>query len=385
MPVGRVEADLATLVAFDTTSHLPTTGLCGWLADRLDGLGFSVESVEHEPGKRSLVARVGPEGTDGLTLSGHLDVVPTEGQPWTSDPFRLSHRGDRLYGRGTADMKGFLAATLAALERVGDLRALRRELVLLWTADEEIGCMGSAAVAAYLAASGRPAPCACLIGEPTDFAVMRMHPGHVHATVACHGRAAHSSRPDLGVNAIDAAAEAMEEVRELAAALRGEARDDLPMDHPWVVLQVSRIRGGGAINIVPDACQLDLGYRPLPGMHAEAVFERLTQRLAHRFGPPDRPRVAGRAVQAHLGAVVPSLCTPPDTELARALAPWARPGPEVAPFATDGGNLARAGMLPLVFGPGSIDVAHQADEHITQPALHRAIDVIEALIGLRCA
>jgi acetylornithine deacetylase len=331
-----------------------------------------------------LIARVGPEGTDGLTLSGHLDVVPTEGQPWTSDPFRLRAHGDHLYGRGTADMKGFLAATLGALARLGDLRALRRELVLIWTADEEIGCMGSAAVAAYLAATGRPAPCACLIGEPTDFAVMRMHPGHVHATLDCHGRAAHSSRPELGVNAIDAAAEAMEEVRELAHALQREARHDLPMDHPWVVLQVSRIRGGGAINIVPDACQVDLGYRPLPGMAAEAVFERLARQLAHRFGPPEAPRVPGRAVRARLGAVVPSLCTPADTELARALAPWARPGPEVAPFATDGGNLARAGMQPIVFGPGSIDVAHQADEFITRTALHRATDVIDAMIGLRC-
>lgn len=369
-------AELARLVAFPTISDRPVTGIAAHLADRFDRLGLRVRLVDTgRPGKVDVVATAGPAGTDGLVLSGHLDVVPVDGQPWTSDPFTLTVAGDRLVGRGTADMKGFLAATITALEAI-DLRALRRQLVLLWTCDEEIGCLGAAALADAWDRDADPLPRACVVGEPTGMAVMRMHPGHVTLTITVGGEAAHSSRPDLGRNAIVRAAEVVAELDVLARDLRDEADPSIPLPAPFVPLNVGTIHGGTAINIVPDHCAIEVGYRPLPGMDATAVFERLRARLTARFGDVD--------VHAHLGVVVPALSSPGDTPLARWLAPHARPGPEAVPFATDAGHLARMGTTPLVFGPGSIDVAHKADEYLSARDLRRAVDVLDALIRARC-
>jgi acetylornithine deacetylase len=368
--------DLARLIALPSVSSQPNEALADWMAERCEAAGFQVSLLRSAPGKVNVIATAGPAGTDGLVLSGHMDVVPTEGQPWSSDPFVLTERHGLLYGRGTADMKGFLAATLHALREVRTAD-LHRELMLLWTCDEEIGCLGSAAIADDLLARGRPVPRACLIGEPTGFRVLRMHPGHVHVHIEVTGRAAHSSRPELGANAIETAADVIVECRALARELQ-EERADLPMPTPWVVLNVGRVQGGAAINIVPDRCQVELGYRPLPGTDDASVLRRLQARLEERFG-------AGACrVHARCCAVVPSLHTPPGTDLAAWLTPHAPDGVQSATFATDGGNLARAGMAPLVFGPGSIDVAHQADEHVAAADLHHAAQILRDLIGARC-
>jgi acetylornithine deacetylase len=272
-------------------------------------------------------------------------------------------------------MKGFLASTFHALDRIGTA-ALRRELMLVWTCDEEIGCMGSAAVVDHL--RDRPVPHACLIGEPTGFVPMRMHPGHAHAHITVTGRAAHSSRPELGANAIVAAARVVAAVEQWGIELAA-ARSDIPLASPWVIVNVARIEGGTAINVVPDRAHIEVGFRPLPGMDATTLFRELEQRLASAFEP------GAIRVVAHLGHVVPSLLTPANVSLISLLAPHKEDGPEAASFATDGGNLARAGMTPVVFGPGSIAVAHQADEHVALADLHRAADVLVDLIGRTCA
>lgn len=370
--MNRTIAELERLVAFDTISHRPVTPLTDYLAERLERLGFRVESVGDRVGKRSLVATAGPESPDGLTLSGHLDVVPVDGQPWTSDPFRLTERDGRLYGRGAADMKGFIAATLSALEGA-PLRRLRRRLALVWTCDEELGCHGSAEVADWLRSSGRTLPAACLIGEPTGFAVMRMHAGHVQVTVDLQGEAAHSSAPELGVNAIEAGAALVLRLSALQRQLREEADPSIPMARPWVALNVAMIQGGTAINVVPDHCRIEVGYRPLPGTAPEAVFRRIQGLL-----PGDL------RAHAHLGPVVRPLLTADHTPLGDLLAHFARRGPAAAAFATDGGNLAAAGLSPLVFGPGRIEVAHKADEHIEASDLLRAVDVVGAIVNARC-
>lgn len=370
--------DLTELVAFETVSSAPVTPLSAWLSERLESLGFHVELVNDpsQPGKHDVVARVGPEGTDGLVLTGHMDVVPTEGQPWTSDPFRVVRRGDRLYGRGTADMKGFLASTLEALRRI-DVSRLERELLLAWTYDEEVGCTGSAQLVEVFRASGRPVPRACLVGEPTDFRILRMHQGHESVAIEVRGVAAHSSRPDLGVNAIEGAGAVIRLVRQLAAELREEVHAIPELERPWVPMNVGRIRGGTAVNVVPDRCVLEVGYRPLPGQDAHAVLHELRRRCAALDGPWQ--------IEVRHQHGIAALDTPAGTDLERLLRPLAS-SPEVgaAGFATDGGNLARAGMDPLVFGPGSIDVAHKADEYVEIAALHRAADVVEAVVRARC-
>jgi acetylornithine deacetylase len=376
--VGDVERDLARLVAFETISDRPTTGLAAFLSERLEGLGFRIEPFQDpdHPEKGSLIARIGPAGSDGLTLSGHMDVVPTEGQPWSSDPFRLTPRSDRLFGRGTADMKGFFAATLQALARI-PAAAFSRELALVWTHDEEVGCLGAGKLVDHLIATGTQLPTACLIGEPTDFQILRMHPGHVVVRAELIGEAAHSSRPDLGINALEDAARIVLAARLLADQLATEKADLPEMERPWVAFNTARLKSGSAVNIVPDKAVVEFGYRPLPGMPADEVYDRLAaavQALSLRSH-----------VHLHVARRTPSLLTPEGTPLQGLLAEHAaHAGCGACSFATDGGQLARMGSQPLVFGPGSITVAHKADEYIERAALHRAVDVLESVIRRGC-
>jgi acetylornithine deacetylase len=371
---------LERLVAHPTTADQPILACASDIATRCEQLGFRVERFLDpvDATKCTVVASIGPAGTDGLVLSGHMDVVPTDGQPWTSDPFRLTRRDDRLVGRGSADMKGFIAATLCALERLRPDDYVR-ELVLVWTHDEEIGCKGSAAfVDAVLAdPSSRRFPTATLIGEPTSFQVLRMHPGHVAVAFDVAGLAAHSSRPDLGINAIEGVADVIRVVRDVAAELAQEPADLPELERPVVAVNVARVHGGTAINIVPDAARVEIGYRPLPGQDAHTVFHRLHERVG-ALGFGDR-------LGAEVIRTTPAMLTPSGTPLEATLcAHAAHPHVGAATFATDGGNLARLGMQPLVFGPGDINVAHKADEFVPVAELHRAVDVIEAVVRRHC-
>jgi acetylornithine deacetylase len=370
---GPVE-HLKQLIAMDTTSHRAVTELSAYVASRLETMGFRIERFGSDA-KHNLVASIGPTGTDGLVLSGHMDTVPTEGQPWTCDPFTLTERGGDLLGRGTADMKGFLAATLTALEGM-NLTKLDRELILIWTHDEEIGCLGSSQLAEQLLADGRPLPKACVIGEPTGFEVLRMHPGHVASEFVFSGAAAHSSRPDLGSNAIEDAADAISAIRQLARELESETRFEDLLERPWVAVNTATIQGGSAINIIPDRCTVRLGYRPLPGSDPVDVHNRVVERIAS-LGLKD--------VQARVLRITPSMLTDASSRTMRLLMPHAScDHAGAATFATDGGNLAKLGMEPLVFGPGSINVAHQADEFIPRADLERAVGMVEAMIQMQC-
>ncbi|MEZ4234712.1 MAG: M20/M25/M40 family metallo-hydrolase [Myxococcota bacterium] len=307
--------ELARLIAWPTVSNRPLEALAAHLATRAEEAGFRVERFAPpgaaEAGKCSVVASIGPvdDVAGGLCISGHMDVVPTEGQPWDSDPFRLTERDGVLYGRGTADMKGFLAAVVVALGRI-PASAYRKPVVLVWTHDEEVGCLGSAAMAQAWA--GRPFPAACWIGEPTDFRILRMHPGHVAVEVEVRGRAAHSSRPDLGLNAVEGAADIVVAARQLARDLAGQPAAIPELERPWVALNVAEIQGGRAVNIVPDRCVLKIGYRPLPGQDPLEVHHALAERIAALKLPhPVEPRVL---------RVSPAMLTPLGTPLEGALA-----------------------------------------------------------------
>lgn len=371
-----VVEELRRLIAFPTVSDRPLTELAAHLATRAEDAGFAVERFEAgEVGKCTVIASIGPPDSQGLVVSGHMDVVPTEGQPWTSDPFVLTERDGKLYGRGTADMKGFLAAVTLAVARI-PRSEFRRELVLVWTHDEEVGCLGSAQLAARW--TGRPLPRACWIGEPTSMRILRMHPGHVGAELDVVGQAAHSSRPDLGRNAIVAAARAVEHAARLAEELAASPADDLPeMDRPVVAFNVAQIQGGVALNVVPDRCTVRLGYRPLPGRDPEAPWDELRRRVGDEL--------CGCRVHGRILRTTPAMLTPAGTPLEALLRPHADdPRLGAATFATDGGNLAKMGMQPLVFGPGSIEVAHKADEHVPAADLVRAVDVAEDVIRRAC-
>ncbi len=364
---------LADLVAFPTVSTEPVTQLADYLADRCDAAGMRIERFHSSPGKCNLVCSAGPAGTDGVILSGHMDVVPVVGQPWTSDPFILTPRGDRLYGRGSCDMKAFLAAIVHALPSL-QLQRLERELMLVFTFDEEVGCHGSRELADAFLEVQRPVPTACLIGEPTSMSIFRMHPGHTAVRVVCVGKAAHSSKPDLGRSAILAAGRVIRALELLAEEWSRRVQFADLLDRPFVVMNIGTIQGGNAINIVPDRCVLEVGFRPLPGMDPDVLIAELRERALE----------AG-AVDVSALRTTPAMLTPEGTALEGILRGFgATPRPGAAAFATDGGNLQKLGVQTLVFGPGSIDVAHQADEYVPLGELHAAVDVVQAVVHARC-
>lgn len=372
---------LARLVAWPTVSDRSLSEMAAWLAERAESAGFRVERLSGGPGKCNVVASAGPEGVDGLVLSGHMDVVPVEGQPWTSDPFKLTERDGRLHARGACDMKGFIAAAVEAVAGL-DPRKLERELVLVWTYDEEVGCKGSAALAEQLAHRAAPLPSLALIGEPTDFRLCRMHPGHLSLEVSCGGRAAHSSRPELGANAISVARRVLGALEGMAEQLRQERAFEQDLDRPYAIVNVGMIEGGTAINIVPDRCTIRLGVRPLPGQPVDALIQRFQDAVAEVHAEVSAWGGSAALRPLHLA---PALLTPPDTDLERLLRPHAACDPGCAvPFATDGGNLEKMGVRSIIFGPGSIEMAHRADEYVEAADLLRAKDIIADLVRGRC-
>ena len=372
---------LAQLVSLPTVSNRPVDAIVGILAERAEDVGGRVQVLTSSPGKSNVIARFGPLGTDGLVISGHMDVVPTEGQHWSSDPFVMSRRNNNLYGRGTADMKGFLAAVTAALKQM-DLQNLTRELTLIWTHDEEVGCLGSKILADTWDPTLEPLPTQAWIGEPTDLKICRMHPGHSSVEITCTGKAAHSSRPSLGVNAILIGQRVIAELERLSEHWRQTRRFESLLAAPYTVMNIGQITGGTAINIVPEQCIIQVGFRPLPGTDAR---DRILDIEASMESVRQHARFLGGDVQLRTLQVGPALLTEEGTPLQNHLCPHAaEPAPTAAPFATDGGNLERMGISSLVFGPGSIDVAHRADEFIPEADLRQCVNTVRRVVEDMC-
>lgn len=365
---------LAELVGMNTISNRPILEAAALMATRAEDQGFRVELFEDldDATKVNVVCSAGPQTGEGLILSGHMDVVPVEGQPWSSDPFVLTERDGKLFGRGSSDMKAFLAATVEGLDRV-DVSKLKSELVLVWTHDEEIGCVGSRKLVKRLAESGRVLPKTCWIGEPTDFQVFRMHPGHVAMKVTTRGLSAHSSKPDLGRNALKAMARVIAVVEGIEAEEQQKRRFEELLDRPYVTMNMARIQGGVAVNLVPDRVELTIGYRPLPGDDPLRVHDLIRERVKNLDAETEVLRVTPALLTDEGTALQHHLCAHAATERLGA-----------ASFATDGGNFEEIGISSLIFGPGSIDVAHAANEYVGVEALHRAVDVVEAVVTGSC-
>jgi acetylornithine deacetylase len=369
---------LSRLVHFDTTSHKSNLALIAFVEDYLAQHGVESHLVPSaDAAKASLYASIGPTGMPGVALSGHTDVVPVEGQTWSSDPFVLTERDHRFYGRGAADMKGFLACVLAA---VPDFlkRKLAVPISIVFSYDEEVGCIG---VRPLIAEIGRHfvTPRMVIVGEPTSMSVVDAHKGPVRWHVEIKGRAAHSSMAPLGVNAISIAGKLLQELarieRELKAAPRVER-----FDPPYATLQVTRIDGGTATNIVPVYCRFDFDVRALPGVDVDAIDRRI-RAYADRECVPEMRRVAPESgIDISVANQVPPFAAGTNSEaVALALRLAGHNETHAVSYATEAGLFQEAGSPSVVIGPGDIAQAHAADEFIAKDQLDKCMAFLDRL------
>ena len=371
-PDYSVKELLARLVSFDTTSHKSNLDIIHFIEDFLAQHGVASTRVPSADGqKSSLFATIGPLGVAGVGLSGHTDVVPVDGQLWDGDPFALSERDGRLYGRGTADMKGFLACMLAMVPEFRR-RNLRTPVHLIFSYDEETGCHGVRPMIAEM--GGRLVrPRMVIVGEPTSMTVVDAHKGPVRWQVDVEGRAAHSSMAHLGVNAITYASQLINELGRIEQELKNSNTNER-FTPPYPTLQVTLINGGTAANIVPVSASFGFEVRALPGVDVDAIERRL-RNFAETKCLPEMQRVAPEAaVRIRQTNAVPPFGADRDSEVVALALNLAQQNETFAvSYATEAGLFQGANAPSVVCGPGDIAQAHTANEWIAEAELGKCM------------
>ena len=383
--LGPVRDILATLVAFDTTSRVSNLALIEWVEAYLDRHGVPHRRAPSADGTKSnLLATIGPAIEGGAVLSGHTDVVPVDGQPWTSDPFALIERAGRLYGRGTCDMKGFLALALAAVPDLIAARA-RRPVHLAFSYDEEIGCLG-APLLIDLIRRELPAPAFVVVGEPTDMVAVNAHKGITYYKVKVTGREAHSSQTQQGVSAIMEAVTLMAALTELSARLEREADPASPFTPKGATLTIGIVHGGTAGNILARECTFLFDLRCPHTLDPRVVLAPFFARVA-ALDVALKARAPEAGVTLEMQSNVPPFAPEPDgpaETFARRLAGDNGP-PRAVAFATEAGQFQRAGFSTVLCGPGSIEQAHQPDEYVEISQLERGAVFMRRLVDWAAA
>jgi acetylornithine deacetylase len=376
---------LRRLVGFDTTSRESNLALIDFVRDWLDRHRVESQLVFDETGRKAnLYATIGPPDRGGIMLSGHTDVVPVDGQDWHSDPFALSAEDGKLFGRGTADMKSFIAVILARLPELV-ARRLRTPIHLALSYDEEVGCRGVRRLIAALA--DRPIrPRLCIVGEPTSMQPVIGHKGKRSFHCRVHGFECHSAMTHLGVNAVEAAAELVAELKAMARRKRDLGPFDADYAPPYTTIHTGRISGGTALNIVPKECSFDFEYRLLPGDDANGPIDELRAFAQNRLLPEMRAVRPEASIEFAELSAFPGLATRPDAEITQlALALTGANGAGKVAFGTEAGLFQEAGIPTVVCGPGSIEQAHKPDEFIELEQIMRCEEFVGRLFDQAAA
>ncbi|MFM0670447.1 acetylornithine deacetylase [Paraburkholderia sediminicola] len=356
---------LERLIGFATVSRDSNLDMIEFIRLYLQELDVESELFYNaERTKANLFATIGPRERGGIVLSGHTDVVPVDGQAWTVDPFRLTERDGRLYGRGTADMKGFIASVLAAVP--GFLgRELKLPIHLAFSYDEEVGCLGVRPMLAELERRAHK-PALCLIGEPTELKPVLGHKGKLAMRCQVKGAPCHSAYAPYGVNAIQYAARMIGRLEEIGEQLAQPEHHDERFDPPFSTVQTGVIKGGRALNIVPAECEFDFEVRALPGFDANQVADELQTYAEVELLPKMRAVKSDTDIRFQPLSAYPGLATSPDSDAARVLALLSGSIEfGTVAFGTEGGLFDQAGIPTVVCGPGSMDQGHKPDEFVT--------------------
>ncbi len=359
---------LAKLVSFDTTSRNTNLPLIEWVEHYLDGFAVPYLRVDYEQDhKTNLYATIGPDVAGGIVLSGHTDVVPVDGQAWISDPFTLIARDGRFYGRGTADMKGFLAVVLALLPRFTAMK-LKTPIHLAFSCDEEVGCKGVRPLVAHLRDHLKK-PRAVFVGEPTEMKVVNGHKSAVTFSTEVTGHEAHSSLTHLGVNAIMTAADVISEISAIRKDMIAAGDPTGRFDPPYSTIHVGVIKGGTARNIIARQCDFQWETRLLPTADPTAVPKRI-EALRLRLEPDMKAVSQDAGITTAITNEVPGL-KPETNSLAEAMALHAAGAnaTHAVSYCTEAGLFQNIGIPSIICGPGNIEQAHKPDEFVSEQQL----------------
>ena len=362
------------LVSFDTTSRDSNLALIDFVADYLKGHGVDSKII-HDAGreKANLYASIGPADVAGIVLSGHTDVVPVDGQAWSGDPFTVTEQDGKLFGRGTADMKSFIAVALALLPEML-ATPLRVPIHIALSYDEEVGCLGVHSMVEDMLRA-EVVPRIVIVGEPTDMRVVNTHKGVYAFNTMVRGLEAHSSATHTGVNSVMYAAELIGFLGELAEEMKERAQKPSRFDPPYTTVHVGTVRGGTALNIIPRECSFVWEYRLLPGEDDREIIDRFNAFAEGEVKPRMRATAPDVGIETSPRSLIPPLVpedgSPAET-LVMALAGTNRT--HAVSYGTEAGIFQEAEFSAVICGPGSIDQAHKPDEYI-------ALDQVEACAG----
>ena len=383
---------LTRLIAFDTVSRHSNLALIEDVQHYCEQLGLSVDLTFNDAkNKANLFVTVAAGGNannsadiinHGLVLSGHTDVVPVDGQAWTSEPFTATIRGDKLYGRGACDMKGFIACALTLLPKAVELSnsgQLSRPLHLALSFDEEVGCLGAPLILADLKARGIT-PDYCIVGEPTNMAMVVAHKGIAVYRCRVHGKSAHSSLTATGVNAISYASRLIGYVDTLAEEISHRDDNDALFDVPYSTLSVGTIQGGTATNIVPNLCEFTFDYRNLPHMTQDDILLPIQAKVAE-LSAQMQARAPETGIELTQEESVPAMTDNDSAELqALVVALTGDTQRHKVAYATEGGQFTNSGIPTIICGPGSIEQAHKADEYVKLNEIERCDSFLQRLL-----
>ena len=370
---------LERLVAFDTTSRNSNLQLIGFVREYLDALGVQYRvSTDPMGQKANIHAIIGPREAGGLALSGHVDTVPVDGQAWTGDPFALRRRDGKLFARGSCDMKGFVAACLSAVPDF-QARKLARPLHLFISYDEEVGCGGAKRLIQDLAESGLR-PDLCVVGEPSRMKPILAHKGKLNLNVTVRGLTGHSSEPAKGVNAVQAAGEAIAWVAREARRLAAEGPFEDGFDPAYTTIHVGTVEGGTILNIIPERAAFTMEWRPIPGDSPYRHLERMKAEIAETIEPAMKAVHPDCGFTYEIGLEMPGMALPADHRLATEVkhVVGSNSAGKVA-YGTEGGFYENAGIPTIICGPGDITQAHQPDEWIAESELEACDKFIRRL------
>jgi acetylornithine deacetylase len=377
--LSRTQAILGDLIGFPTVSADSNLAMIDHMANLLSDAGARVDLFHDTTGtKANLFATIGPDREGGIVLSGHSDVVPVTDQDWTSDPFRMVERDGRLFGRGACDMKGFIAATLAMAPDYAT-RDLMRPIHFAFTYDEEVGCLGARSLVPALQARGI-CPAMVIVGEPTDMRIIEGHKGCCEYTVEFRGLEGHGSNPDRGVNAVECAVAYVARLMELRHQLRHRTPVGSLFEPPWTTINVGRLSGGVAHNVIASRAELEWEMRPVQDSDADFVRQALADYCNDVLLPQMQAVCADAGITTYVIGEVCGL-EPMEENAARGLVAEliGANGADVVAFGTEAGLFQQMGMSAVLCGPGSIEQAHKADEYVTLSQLDQCISMLRGL------